>query len=105
MFIIIRHSFVVFLLQFSILAFAQDEDMIDSVSTDLQTIQPSEKDSFLRVQQQRPVDGRQVSSDKLDRLKKDDDYWYANVEPEKKKPLETSPTQKGTGENKEGNKR
>ena len=50
------------------------------------------------MQQQGLVDVRKVSPKKVDELKKDDDYWYADLEPEKKKNPKKTDNQNGNQE-------
>src|ERR1043166_6386033 len=94
----LRYCFLVLLLHLSFVGFAQKDEVADTVNSILQTTPESERDTpvFLPIQQQTPVDVRDVSPQKIDQLKKDDDYWYANLEPEKKQ-LKPVATKKGKG--------
>jgi len=56
-------------------------------------VEVEEVTSFERVTRIQPVDVRKMPAEKVSELKEDDAYWYANIEPEKKKAKNTQPKQ------------
>ena len=82
-----RHILTVLLLHLSMLSFSQDNDYIRDTSgvTIMQSPPPEDAPSFSEITQQPPVDIKKVPAEKIEELKKDDNYWYANLEPEKEK--------------------
>ena len=76
-----RFIWMLFLLLPAFAVFAQDEEGERSGTIQ---VQPAEEEtSFNRVAQTKPVDLRKMPSDKIEELKKEDEYWYANREPQK----------------------
>lgn len=56
-------------------------------------VEEVEVSSFERVTRDQAVDVRKLPADKVSEIKEDDAYWYANVEPEKKKVKNAAPKQ------------
>lgn len=71
---------------------AQDDVFVDTASVSVGT-GGSRQESFSVLTQAPPVDVRQLPQEKVEALKRSEDYWYANLEPEKKEPAKT-PSQK-----------
>ncbi|HEX8314720.1 MAG TPA: hypothetical protein VF609_07005 [Flavisolibacter sp.] len=85
-----RFIWMLFLLLSAFAVFAQEEEGERSGTIQ---VQPAEEEtSFNRVAQTKPVDLRKMPSDKIEELKKEDEYWYANRKPEKAvQPKEAAP--------------
>ena len=81
------HILIVLLLHFSLVSVAQENDYVPD--TTVTTIMPSPPietaPSLSEITQQSPADIKKVPAEKIEELKKDDNYWYANLEPEKEK--------------------
>src|SRR5918993_3112440 len=82
-----RHILIVLLLHLFMLSFAQDDDYVRDTSgvTIMQSPPPVDVQSFSEITQQLPADIKKVPAEKIEELKKDDNYWYANLEPKKEK--------------------
>ena len=88
-----HHSFLVLALLCSFICSGQIE-VADSVwSEPPPPVEEVEVSSFERVTQNQAVDVRKLPADKVSEIKEDDAYWYANVEPEKKKVKNAAPKQ------------
>lgn len=64
----------------------EDEEIQDNTSFDT---------ALFNIAETKPVEGRIIPRQKIDELKKDDAFWYANSEREKPKPAEQPVWQKG----------
>src|SRR5829696_2434758 len=90
----IRHILMIVLLQSSTLCFGQLES--DDSTTLTHIIEPAEGEdasvkrisTFSIITEPEPVEVKKVPQEKVEAMKKDDAYWYANLEPEKKKKKE-----------------
>src|SRR5947209_3999543 len=66
--------------------FAQENETVkDTVEVGVSTApKPAEAPAFSVIKQKQLVDVRKLPQEKVEDLKRSDDYWYANAEPEKK---------------------
>ncbi|GAA4755317.1 hypothetical protein [Flavisolibacter ginsenosidimutans] len=81
-----RKTFLLIPLLFFVMVtvFAQEnEAQFDTVTT-VVTSKSNEAPTFSIIKQKDLVDVRKLPQDKVDELKRSDDYWYANMEPKKK---------------------
>jgi hypothetical protein len=79
-------------------AFAQTEDtLIERIIIEDEELEDNSSydTSLFSTAEIKPVEGRIVPRQKIDELKKDDAFWYANAEREKPKPAELPVWQKG----------
>lgn len=84
MFKLTRYILLGLILHVSMLCFAQaDEYDDDTLITSVEPPLVETTSSFSEITRQQPVETKKLPSEKIDELKKDDDYWYANLEPEK----------------------
>lgn len=94
----VNYILFIFCIFFPVLGFAQNEVEVD---TTVQIVSPppeymNDGPDFSPLTQQDAVDIKKVSRKRIEELKSDDDYWYANQEPEKEKqPQSTSSSNNG----------
>ena len=85
---------LIFLLCVSVSVLAQDDPLDDSASP-ITVSEAPRSGEFSSITQTSPTDVRSVPQKKIEALQKDDDYWYANLEPEKKTPKRAKPVNPG----------
>ena len=87
----LRHMLLVVLLQVCTMCMAQEDEYVaDTLAAPvppppIQQANPG----FSTIIPLAPVTVRKVSAEKIDELKRDDAYWYANLEPQKKQKQQT----------------
>ena len=91
---VVYHSLLVLAILYSSVGFGQSDEIIDTVRLEPPPVEEVyQSSSFEPVLEPETVDVRKLPAGKVAELKEDDAYWYANVEPEKKK-VEKVPVKK-----------
>jgi hypothetical protein len=81
-----HYSLLLVALLLSAVSFGQsNEYMTDTVVQAAPPVEDAEMSSFDPITQVETIEVRKLPANKVSELKKDDAYWYANQEPEKKK--------------------